>query len=152
MPAKRALTEQLSPLALSWSGGKDSALALHWLRRHRRIQPRALITTITETYDRASMHGVRRVLIERQAQALGLPLVTVMIPSACPNEVYEARMAQAFLTSPLQGVREVAFGDLFLEDIRAYREERLAAPKARADRVSARACERRAARYAPEAK
>jgi iron complex transport system substrate-binding protein len=123
--AKRALTEQLSPLALSWSGGKDSALAL-WTLREQGLEPRALITTITETYDRASMHGVRRVLIERQADALGLPLVKVMIPAACPNEVYEARTAEAFSTTPLHGVREVAFGDLFLEDIRAYREQRLA--------------------------
>jgi uncharacterized protein (TIGR00290 family) len=112
--------------ALSWSGGKDSALALWTLRREQR-EPQALITTVTEGYERISMHGVRRELLARQAEALGIPLVEVVIPPACVNDVYEARMAKAFAATPLSGVQAVAFGDLFLEDVRAYREARLAA-------------------------
>jgi uncharacterized protein (TIGR00290 family) len=115
-----------TPFALSWSGGKDSALTLRTLRREGR-EPEALITTVTDTYDRISMHGVRRELLARQAGALGIPLVEVVIPPGCVNDVYEARMAEAFASAPLSGVEEVAFGDLFLEDVRAYREERLAA-------------------------
>jgi uncharacterized protein (TIGR00290 family) len=112
--------------ALSWSGGKDSALALWTLRRGQR-EPEALVTTVTEGYERISMHGVRRELLARQAKALGIPLVEVVIPPACVNEIYEARMAEAFAAAPLSGVEAVAFGDLFLEDVRAYREGRLAA-------------------------
>jgi uncharacterized protein (TIGR00290 family) len=115
-----------APLALSWSGGKDSALALWALRAEARREPQALITTVTEEYDRVSMHGVRRVLLEAQASGLGLPLVQVAIPPACANDVYEARMASALGSEALAGVDEVAFGDLFLEDVRAYRESRLA--------------------------
>jgi uncharacterized protein (TIGR00290 family) len=111
--------------ALSWSGGKDSALALWTLRRERR-EPEALITTVTEAYARITMHGVRRELLARQAEALGIPLVEVVIPPACANETYEARMAEAFATAPLSEVEAVAFGDLYLEDVRSYREERLA--------------------------
>jgi len=112
--------------ALSWSGGKDSALALWTLRQEGR-EPVALITTVTETYNRISMHGVRRELLVRQAGALGIPLVEVRIPPACSNEIYEQRLEQAFATGPLSTVGAVAFGDLFLEDIRAYREDRLTA-------------------------
>jgi uncharacterized protein (TIGR00290 family) len=112
--------------ALSWSGGKDSALALWTLHREQR-EPEALITTVTEGYERVSMHGVRRELLARQAHALGVAIVEVVIPPACVNEIYEARMAEAFAAAPLSGVEAVAFGDLFLEDVRAYREERLAA-------------------------
>ncbi|MGH8985425.1 MAG: ATP-binding protein [Acidimicrobiia bacterium] len=111
--------------ALSWSGGKDSALTL-WTLRRQRSEPEALITTVTDTYDRISMHGVRRELLARQAVTLGIPLVEILIPPTCPNGVYEARMAQAFASPPLSAVAAVAFGDLFLEDVRAYREERLA--------------------------
>jgi uncharacterized protein (TIGR00290 family) len=114
------------PFALSWSGGKDSALALWTLRRHH-LEPETLITTVTESYERISMHGVRRELLARQVEELGVPLVEVMIPPACVNQVYEARMAEAFADAPLSGVEAVAFGDLFLEDVRAYREGRLAA-------------------------
>jgi uncharacterized protein (TIGR00290 family) len=113
-------------VALSWSGGKDSALALSALRRVGR-EPEALITTVTATYERVSMHGVRRELVARQAEALGIPLVEVVIPPACVNEVYETKMAAAFAAPPLAGIDVVAFGDLFLEGVRAYREERLAA-------------------------
>ena len=118
--------------ALSWSGGKDSALALAALRAEGR-EPCALVTTLTEGYDRISMHGVRRELLVLQAEAAGLPLVEIWIPPACVNDVYEARMAQAFAEAPLRHVAGVAFGDLFLEDIRAYREQRLAAAGRRAE-------------------
>jgi uncharacterized protein (TIGR00290 family) len=113
-------------LALSWSGGKDSALALLALRAEFNRHPGALMTTVTETYNRISMHGVRRELLALQAQELGLPVVEVSIPLACSNETYDARMREAFASERLRQVAEVAFGDLFLEEVRAYREERLA--------------------------
>ncbi|HUJ54419.1 MAG TPA: hypothetical protein VLW49_00335 [Gaiellaceae bacterium] len=119
-------------LALSWSGGKDSALALWRLREGDGLEPAALLTTVTETFDRVSMHGVRRSLLRRQADAVGLPLVEVAIPSPCGNDVYESRMAAALASEALAGVDELAFGDLFLEDVRAYRESRLAAAGRRA--------------------
>ncbi len=121
MPAPGEITT-----ALSWSGGKDSALTL-WTLRREGVEPEALITTVTDAYDRISMHGVRRELLARQADAIGAPLVEVRIPPGCVNDLYEARMAQAFASPSLSGVEAVAFGDLFLEDVRAYREERLAA-------------------------
>jgi uncharacterized protein (TIGR00290 family) len=111
-------------VALAWSGGKDSALALQALRDEG-VEPAALLTTVTEGYERISMHGVRRALLLAQAEAAGVPLVEVRIPPVCPNEVYEARFEAAF-AGPLAEVEAVAFGDLFLADIRAYREERLA--------------------------
>jgi uncharacterized protein (TIGR00290 family) len=123
-PERRGDTR--ATVALSWSGGKDSALALSRLRSEQ-LEPEALITTVTESYDRISMHGVRRELLAQQAQALGLPLVEILIPPACVNDVYDARMAHAFAASPLSGVDVVAFGDLFLEDVRVYREQRLVA-------------------------
>jgi uncharacterized protein (TIGR00290 family) len=128
VPARSEITadEVNRRSALSWSGGKDSALTL-WALRRQGVEPEALITTVTETYERISMHGVRRELLARQAAAVGVPLVEVRIPPACVNDVYEARMAQAFASPPLSDVEAVAFGDLFLEDVRAYREERLAA-------------------------
>ena len=112
--------------ALSWSGGKDSALAF-WTLRRGLLEPDALITTVTETYERISMHGVRRELLARQAEVLGIPLVEVLIPPSCIDEIYDARMAETFAAAPLSAVDAVAFGDLFLEDVRAYRERRLAA-------------------------
>ena len=113
-------------LALSWSGGKDSALAL-WMLRGEGREPAVLVTTVTESYDRVSMHGVRRDLLECQADAVGIRLVEVLIPPRCGNELYEQRTEQAFATPMLAGVDSVAYGDLFLEDVRARREERLAA-------------------------
>jgi uncharacterized protein (TIGR00290 family) len=91
------------------------------------MEPAALVTTVTEDYERISMHGVRRELLARQSAALGIPLVEVMIPPDCANDVYESRMTQAFGRAPLASVAAVAFGDLFLEDVRAYREQRLTA-------------------------
>jgi uncharacterized protein (TIGR00290 family) len=122
---------QPAKLALSWSGGKDSALTL-WLLRSQAREPEALITTVTDAYERISMHGVRRELLRMQSEALGIPLVEVRIPPACINEVYESRMAQALHSPLLSGVDAVAFGDLFLADIRAYRESRLSAAGKRA--------------------
>jgi uncharacterized protein (TIGR00290 family) len=112
-------------VGLAWSGGKDSALALQALRREG-AQVAALLTTITEGYERVSMHGVRRDLVRTQAAAVGVPLVEVTIPPACVHPVYEERMAAAFTEPPLAGIGAMASGDLFLEDVRAYREERLA--------------------------
>ena len=112
-------------VALSWSGGKDSALALWVLREELGIEPAALLTTVTEEFGRVSMHGVRRELVRAQAEAVGLPLVEIGIPAACPNEVYEQRMAAALASPPLAGAGTIAFADLYLEEIRAYREQRL---------------------------
>lgn len=112
-------------LALAWSGGKDSALALHALRAEGR-EPAVLLTTVTEGVDRVTVHSVRRELLHAQAAATSIPLVEVRIPLPCPNDVYEARMAAALAAPPLDAVTEVAFGDLFLADVRAYREQRLA--------------------------
>jgi uncharacterized protein (TIGR00290 family) len=112
-------------LLLSWSGGKDSALALHELRRARRHRVAALLTTVTEGYDRISMHGVRRALLHAQAGSLGLPLEEVWIPRRASNLVYESRMRAALERYLALGVKGVAFGDLFLADVRAYRETRL---------------------------
>jgi len=109
-----------------WSGGKDSAMALHALRAAGDCRIAALLTTITEGYDRISMHGVRRVVLERQAEALGLPLHPVLIPPQCINATYELRMKEALAQHFSQGVRRVAFGDIFLEDLRVYRENNLA--------------------------
>ncbi len=119
-------------VALSWSGGKDSALALWALREEQGIEPAALLTTFTEDYDRISMHGVRMALARAQAAATGLELVEIGIPATCPNATYEARMAAALGSPPLDRAGTVAFADLFLEDIRAYREQRLAGAGRRA--------------------
>ncbi len=118
---------QGSPKAiLSWSSGKDSAYALHELRRSGACEVVGLLTTVSAAFDRVSMHGVREELLDRQAEAVGLPLKKVRIPYPCPNRVYEDAMRAALEEARRQGVTHVAFGDLFLEDIRAYREARLA--------------------------
>jgi uncharacterized protein (TIGR00290 family) len=114
------------PILFSWSGGKDSAMALHALLQRKQFQVVALLTTVTETYNRVAMHGVRRELLKRQAQSIGLPLQEVFIPPQCVNPIYEERMEQALRLFLNQGVRIVAFGDIFLEDLRAYREKNLA--------------------------
>ncbi|MEZ5974373.1 MAG: ATP-binding protein [Planctomycetota bacterium] len=114
------------PIWLSWSSGKDSAWALHTLRQDPAIDVRALLTTVNETHDRVAMHAVRRDLLRAQARALGVALEMVDIPYPCANEQYEAAMTAAIDRARAQGIREVAFGDLYLEDIRAWREERMA--------------------------
>src|ERR1700730_16517732 len=100
-----------------WSGGKDSAMALHALQSAHSYRVTALLTTITEEYDRISMHGVRRVLLERQAASIGLPLHAVLIPPQCINAVYEERMKEALSGHLARGAQRVAFGDIFLEDL-----------------------------------
>jgi uncharacterized protein (TIGR00290 family) len=117
---------------MSWSSGKDSALALHVARTSGEVEVVALLTTINETHSRVAMHAVREELLEAQAGAVGLRLVKVPIPSPCPNEVYEARMGEAMARAREEGVRDMVFGDLFLEDIRAYRETKLSAVDMRA--------------------
>src|SRR5260370_20224143 len=114
------------PILFCWSGGKDSAMALHALSQRPDVRAVALLTTITETYDRISMHGVRRELLVQQAQSIGLALHEVRIPPHCANAIYEARMAEALCVHYAKGVRAVAFGDIFLEDLRVYREKNLA--------------------------
>jgi uncharacterized protein (TIGR00290 family) len=109
-----------------WSGGKDSALAL-W-KAAPAYDVVGLVTTITESFQRVSMHGVRRELVEQQAQALGLPLHLVSVPWPCTNEIYEERMRAAFANLIAAGVEKVICGDIFLEDVRRYREERLLGP------------------------
>lgn len=111
---------------LAWSSGKDSAWALHLLRRDSSLEVAGLLTTFNEAFDRVAMHAVRRELVERQAEAAGLPLWTVGLPWPCTNEEYERRMAAACERAVGEGIEAVAFGDLFLEDIRAYREKQLA--------------------------
>ena len=116
----------LEDILFCWSGGKDSAMALHALRAEPGVRITGLLTTVTEEYDRISMHGVRRALLERQAESLGLPLYAVLIPPHCVNATYEARMKNALEQHLAQGIRRVAFGDIFLEDLRSYREQNLA--------------------------
>lgn len=109
-------------ILLSWSGGKDSALSLHAIRARGEYEVAALVTTVTEETDRVSGHDVLRELVERQARAIGLPLRVVRIPRDAPNEVYEARLAAALADDRRRGIERIAFGDLHLEDVRAYRE------------------------------
>jgi uncharacterized protein (TIGR00290 family) len=116
----------LEPILFCWSGGKDSAMALYTLLQHNSVSIASLLTTVTEGYDRISMHGVHRELLHRQAASLRLPLHEVFIPPQCVNAVYEARMEEAMLHYLGQGIRRVAFGDIFLEDLRLYREQNLA--------------------------
>jgi uncharacterized protein (TIGR00290 family) len=112
---------------ISWSSGKDSAFALHEARTRGLAEVVGAITTVSEAYDRVAMHGVRSSLLDRQIATLGLPSVRVMLPSPCSNEIYEARFGEACERLKAQGVRHIVFGDLHLEDIRAYRERQLAA-------------------------
>jgi uncharacterized protein (TIGR00290 family) len=112
-------------ILLSWSSGKDSAWALHLLRQQG-ANVAGLLTTMNEEADRVAMHAVRRSIVEAQADAAGLPLTLVPLPHPCSNEVYEERMAAAVRAAVAAGFTHAAFGDLFLEDIRKYREERLA--------------------------
>jgi uncharacterized protein (TIGR00290 family) len=110
---------------MSWSTGKDSAFALHEARRSSEVEIVGLLTTVSRAFGRVSMHGVREALLDRQAEALGLPCWKVPIPSPCPNEVYEREMARVLAEVGSLGVDRVVFGDLFLEDLRRYREAKL---------------------------
>ena len=109
---------------VAWSSGKDSAFTLHVLREQG-VEVTGLLTTVNEAFERVAMHAVRLSLLRAQAEAVGLPLVEVRIPWPCPNEAYEAAMARALADAREQGATAVAFGDLFLEDVRRYREERM---------------------------
>lgn len=110
---------------LAWSSGKDSAWSLHALREEGRVEVTGLLTTVNARHDRVAMHAVRRRLLQAQAEAAGLPLVTVEIPDPCSNAEYEAAMAKAVERAKREGVTAMAFGDLFLEDVRQYREKML---------------------------
>ena len=111
---------------LSWSGGKDSALALYEIQQAGDYEIMALLTTMTEAYDRSSMHGIRRPLIEQQAESLGISLEEVLLSPVSSNEEYDAKMREMLERYKAEGVSAVVFGDIFLEDVRKYREERLA--------------------------
>jgi uncharacterized protein (TIGR00290 family) len=111
---------------IAWSSGKDSAWALHEARRSGEHEIVGALTTVTETFGRVSMHGVREELLKAQLEAAGVPLKIVPIPFPCPNEAYEARMGAALADAKAEGVTRVIFGDLFLEDVRAYREAKMA--------------------------
>jgi uncharacterized protein (TIGR00290 family) len=113
-------------ILVSWSSGKDSAWMLHVLRAEGIGAPAALLTTVNQSANRVAMHAVRTDVLQAQADAAGLPLMTVLIPQPCPNSVYEAQMSVAIANAKAAGFTHVAFGDLFLEDIRRYREERMA--------------------------
>jgi uncharacterized protein (TIGR00290 family) len=110
---------------LSWSSGKDSAWALYRLQQDPHVKVVGLLTTFNEAVDRVAMHAVRRTLVEAQAGAAQLPLWRVGIPSPCPNDIYEAKMRETMAQAKDAGVTHVAFGDLFLEDVRQYREDRM---------------------------
>jgi len=116
------------PVLVAWSGGKDSALALRAVLADPSLAVEALLTTVTREYDRISVHGVRRSLLHAQARALGLPLVEMEIPATCDNATYESALARTMhaIRERNPRVRQCVFGDLFLEEVRRYREERLA--------------------------
>ena len=129
-PAKEESKSRKRPakerVVLSWSGGKDSTMAAYQLLASRKYEIAELLTTVTEEFDRISMHGVRRELLEEQAQYMGIPLRIMMIPKDCTNVIYEARMRETLGDYRAQGITKMAFGDLFLEDVKQYRDERLA--------------------------
>jgi len=118
MPKPKAL--------ISWSSGKDSAFALHEVRRAGEFEIVGALTTVTETFERVSIHGVRQQILRAQCEAADLPQRIVPIPYPCPNEIYETRMGEAVASAVADGITHMIFGDLFLADIRAYREQKLA--------------------------
>lgn len=124
------MRQERQPMAvkafISWSSGKDGAYALAEARRSGTAEIVGALTTVNEAYDRVAMHGVRNSLLDRQIAALDLPCLKVPLPNPCPMAAYEARMTEASATMKAQGVDHVVFGDLFLEDVRAYREAQLA--------------------------
>jgi uncharacterized protein (TIGR00290 family) len=116
----------MEKVLVSWSGGKDSAIALYEILKNRNYQICALLTTVTEDYDRISMHGVRRILLERQVSSLGFPLEKVLISKNASNEEYESNLGKVLTKYREAGITSVVFGDIFLEDLRKYREDKLA--------------------------
>ena len=115
----------MKKVLLSWSSGKDSAWALHVLRQRADVEVTGLLTTINTNFQRVAMHGTRYELLQAQARTAGLPLWEVPLPWPCSNDVYEGAMAAACTSALQKGIHAVAFGDLFLEEVRRYREERL---------------------------
>ena len=113
-------------ILVSWSSGKDSAWSLHVLRRDGAVEVGGLLTSMNEAAGRVSMHGVREEIVRAQAAAAGLPIFTIPLPWPCTNEIYETRLRAAVERAVADGFTHVAFGDLFLEDVRKYREDRLA--------------------------
>ncbi|SHK47048.1 Dph6-related ATP pyrophosphatase [Rhodothermus profundi] len=114
------------PILISWSGGKDSALALYRILQNHCWRVAGFLCTISQPYNRITMHGVRRALLEQQIAAMSLaPMIPILLPPDASNEIYEAAWAEALRPFIAQGIRHVAFGDIFLEDIRAYREQQL---------------------------
>jgi uncharacterized protein (TIGR00290 family) len=120
------LTSSRPKALISWSSGKDSAFALHEVRRAGEFEIVGALTTVTETFGRVSIHGVRQEILHAQLDAAGLPPRIVPIPYPCPNAIYEARMGEAVVRAVREGITHIIFGDLFLADIRAYREQKLA--------------------------
>ena len=120
------MTSSRPKALISWSSGKDSAFALHEVRRADEFEIVGALTTVTETFGRVSIHGVRQEILHAQLDAAGLPPRIVPIPYPCPNAIYEARMGEAVARAVREGISHIIFGDLFLADIRAYREQKLA--------------------------
>ena len=116
----------MEKVLFAWSGGKDSAMALYEAQKSEKYDVAALLTTVTQDYDRISMHGVRRALLEEQAAFLGIPLETVLISKHSSNEEYEAKMKEALVRYKKEDIVSVVFGDIFLEDLKKYREDNLA--------------------------
>ena len=112
----------MEKVVFSWSGGKDCAISLNELRRCKEYEVIGLLTTITSDYDRISMHGVRRIHLEQQAESVGLPLSKLLIPFNCTEEIYEMLMGKEMERLKLEGVTMIAFGDIFLQDLKDYRE------------------------------
>jgi uncharacterized protein (TIGR00290 family) len=119
------VTQPRAKALISWSSGKDSAFALHEVRRAGEFEVVGALTTVTETFGRVSIHGVRQEILCAQLDAVGLPPTIVPIPYPCPNEIYEARMGEAIERAVRDGITHIIFGDLFLQEIRAYREQKL---------------------------
>ena len=113
-------------ILVSWSSGKDSALAVHSLRQNKELEIVALLTTITRDYDRISMHGVKRSLLEKQVASIGIPLKVITISKDCSNEEWEEKIEEVLSRYKILGVTSMAFGDIFLEDLKKYREANLA--------------------------
>ena len=116
----------MEKVIFSWSGGKDSAMSLYEIQASGQYDIVSLLTTITEDYDRVSMHGVPRILVEQQAQSLDLPIAEVFISKSCSNEEYESKMREIITKFNQDEIHSVVFGDVFLEDIKKYREDNLA--------------------------
>ena len=120
-----ARNDRMEKVILCWSGGKDSAISLYEIQKGKKYEVVSLLTTITEDYDRVSLHGVPRILVEQQAYSLGLPIEEVFISKASSNEEYESKMKETLTRFKQNGVSSVVFGDVFLEDVRKYRENNL---------------------------